>query len=434
MAKGDRKRKQTAADAKMDDFDALASTQSNNTTKSSSSSPNASESLNNNETPVTPKKQAVEGMVNTPSRLFGSPSLLPSPRFSPSIPPNARDILGFVGVVATISQNQARTRNFFTVHLKTGKTDFCKIIISNHKDIKSIRQKFLDAFHNKTAIRAGKLVPGKEVYFFNSYSSISDIDDNELSFGLNDADAVHLSDIDENGTVLSAVGKIKYSGPTEMKEYDKFGKTKTSLMRPCLFSDGVKTVSLSLWGDFVHLVRENTLIQLTSLSSKVINEEICLGTTYSSSICYLTADLDVEFPEQVLSEVDLSTKLITTPVIASVKVDNYWSCKSCQKRLAPSTQGMTSRSSCSKDFKISYLKLHRNLFKVVVFVEFDAPEMTVKLSNNILIDMFGSETLNNIDTEDGMNDLKLKLLNSDFSYEVDVKKKIVMEIVKAEES
>ncbi|XP_066922360.1 uncharacterized protein [Clytia hemisphaerica] len=392
MAKGDRKRKQTAADAKMDDFDALASTQSNNTTKSSSSSPNASESLNNNETPVTPKKQAVEGMVNTPSRLFGSPSLLPSPRFSPSIPPNARDILGFVGVVATISQNQARTRNFFTVHLKTGKTDFCKIIISNHKDIKSIRQKFLDAFHNKTAIRAGKLVPGKEVYFFNSYSSISDIDDNELSFGLNDADAVHLSDIDENGTVLSAVGKIKYSGPTEMKEYDKFGKTKTSLMRPCLFSDGVKTVSLSL------------------------------------------SDLDVEFPEQVLSEVDLSTKLITTPVIASVKVDNYWSCKSCQKRLAPSTQGMTSCSSCSKDFKISYLKLHRNLFKVVVFVEFDAPEMTVKLSNNILIDMFGSETLNNIDTEDGMNDLKLKLLNSDFSYEVDVKKKIVMEIVKAEES
>ena len=81
-------------------------------------------------------------------------------------------------------------------------------------------------------------------------------------------------------------------------------------------------------------VRENTLIQLTSISSKVINEEICLATTYSSSICYLTADLDVEFPEHVLSQDDSSTKLITTPVIASVKVDSYWTCKTCQRRLA----------------------------------------------------------------------------------------------------
>ena len=55
--------------------------------------------------------------------------------------------------------------------------------------------------------------------------------------------------------VLSAVGKVKYSGPSEMKEYEKSGKTKTSLMRPCLFSDGTKTVSLSLWEDFVHLVQ-----------------------------------------------------------------------------------------------------------------------------------------------------------------------------------
>jgi len=75
----------------------------------------------------------------------------------------------------------------------------------------------LDGFHNKTAIRVSRLAPGKEVHFFNTYSSVSDSDE-VLSFGLNDSDAIQLQDLDENGMVVSAVGKIKFIGDPEMKD------------------------------------------------------------------------------------------------------------------------------------------------------------------------------------------------------------------------
>jgi len=41
-----------------------------------------------------------------------------------------------------------------------------------------------------------------------------------LSFGLNDSDAIQLQGLDENGMVVSAVGKIKFIGDPEMKEYE----------------------------------------------------------------------------------------------------------------------------------------------------------------------------------------------------------------------
>ena len=53
-------------------------------------------------------------------------------------------MVGFVGAVARINQNIARTREYFDVHFKVGPTETIRIVISNHKEMKFVRQKFMD--------------------------------------------------------------------------------------------------------------------------------------------------------------------------------------------------------------------------------------------------------------------------------------------------
>ena len=40
--------------------------------------------------------------------------------------------------------------------------------------MKLIRQKFNDAFHDKLPISINKIVAGKDIYFFNAYSDITE--------------------------------------------------------------------------------------------------------------------------------------------------------------------------------------------------------------------------------------------------------------------
>ena len=54
-----------------------------------------------------------------------------------------------------------------------------------------IRQKFIDAFHDKLQMQINKIIPGKDVFFFNAYSYIS-ISNKPLQFDINNADAARL--------------------------------------------------------------------------------------------------------------------------------------------------------------------------------------------------------------------------------------------------
>ena len=62
--------------------------------------------------------------------------------------------------------------------------------------MKIIRQRILDAFHNRTPIIVSKVNPSlkKDVYYFNAYSFIDDVSE-MLTFDINDADAVSLADV-----------------------------------------------------------------------------------------------------------------------------------------------------------------------------------------------------------------------------------------------
>ena len=48
--------------------------------------------------------------------------------------------------------NLNRSREYFTVHRKVNPTEFTKIIVSNHRQSASIRQKFMNLFHDKLPV------------------------------------------------------------------------------------------------------------------------------------------------------------------------------------------------------------------------------------------------------------------------------------------
>jgi len=155
------------------------------------------------------------------------------------------DLTGFVGVVTNVTKNLNRTREYFTVHFKESPTNMRKIIISNHKNSKVIRQKFLDAFHNKAMIQVIQVVAGTEVLFFNAYSEVKEFA-GIPTFDINEADATKLEDVYDEGLVNSVVGKIQFTGEVVNKTYTKGGKQRTDPMRECLISDGTSTVPLTL--------------------------------------------------------------------------------------------------------------------------------------------------------------------------------------------
>lgn len=104
--------------------------------------------------------------------------------------------------------NITRTREYFDVNFKVGPTEIIRILISNHKEIKFMRQKFMDAFHDKMPVMIKKLIKSKDVFFFNAYSGICDIRE-QTAFTLNEADAVQLSDINDEGLVDSIVCHVR---------------------------------------------------------------------------------------------------------------------------------------------------------------------------------------------------------------------------------
>jgi len=127
------------------------------------------------------------------------------------------DLTGFVGVVTNVTKNLNRTREYFTVHFKESPTNMRKIIISNHKNSKVIRQKFLNAFHNKAMIQVIQVVAGTEVLFFNAYSEVKEFA--VLTFDINEADATKLEDVYDEGLVNSVVGKIQFTGDCQQNLY-----------------------------------------------------------------------------------------------------------------------------------------------------------------------------------------------------------------------
>ena len=169
-------------------------------------------------------------------------------------------------------------------------------------------------------------MPGSEILFFNSYSTI---EESEMTIDLNVADATKLSEINDSGLLLSIVGEQPI-----MQTYIKNNKRRTDKMLEALISDGTRTLPITFWADLIDVVPQNTIIQLCNLSSRVFNEDIVLTTNFSSSICFLTETLAVEFEEQPCSSQQVKTdETVCCQFFESLKLESFLTCRFCKKRL-----------------------------------------------------------------------------------------------------
>lgn len=92
---------------------------------------------------------------------------------------------------------------------------------------------------------------GNDVYFFNTYSSIAPA--KEINFDLNDADAIPLENLDNDGLVLSIVGKLKLPKAIVHQPFFRNGKNHVERMQEGLISDGTRTMQITFWWDFVDM-------------------------------------------------------------------------------------------------------------------------------------------------------------------------------------
>lgn len=261
--------------------------------------------------------------------------------------------------------------------------------------MKIIRQKFKDAYFDKSPVVINKVNPGKDIYFFNAYSFISEVS-SQISFGLNDADAVKLSDIGDAGLVTSVVGEIKFTTNEMKQEYVRNGKKKCQRMREGLFSDGTKTLKITVWADMIDDISENKLIQLVNISSKNYNEEISLSTIYSSTICYLTETLDVEFDvaEPASQEaVQGGTEVkVCCPTVESFRMEEIRLCKFCSNKVRIlSGQGMYHCDICNRDMPTSVFERNPNCIRRTLLLDIinEHTAMVVKVYENVLKNHLG---------------------------------------------
>ena len=256
-----------------------------------------------------------------------------------------------------------------------------------HKNFHEVRKEFIAAFHNKEPVIIAKCMPQNNRIFFNVYSEIKQCE-SVFSFNINDADATPLSDIQANGLTTSIVGKLKFKGPIELKQYTtKAGKERRDQMRECYISDGTcSALVITFWADLVGIICEDQLIQISEVYAKDIKDAICLATTVESSVCFLTEDLACSF-DNIEHE---STKDVIECLqsVDSIKnVDLFYSCKSCSRRLdIQSGTGMCS-CKCGRVYSIETIKSSPKCSSACATIEF------INKDNLLLVATFFKEEL-----------------------------------------
>lgn len=276
--------------------------------------------------------------------------------------------------------------------------------------MKSLRQQILDFFHNKEPVCFSKVLPGKEIFFFNAYSAVM-AQSHPLNFNINDAEAVKMEAINDQGLVLSVVGKIKFDSDTVLQTYMKEGKQRTDKMREGLFSDNSRTLKMTIWGDLIDLIKENHLLQICNLSSREYNEKIVMTTNFSTCVCYLTDDMEIWHDTGVATE-DTSSRnssmIICCPKISSIKLSSFKSCKYCRSRLeiVPGS-GLASCPKCKRDFTVEAVESDPLNSQLVANLEVETSNESV---TSVMVTIFGQVLKEYFEDVTDLPKLKLQLL------------------------
>ena len=306
------------------------------------------------------------------------------------------DIVGFVGCVTPIKTNQLKTSQYFSVDIKTSPVNFRRIMISNHKSLRSVRQDFLNYFHHREGVVLKKLTEGTELLFFNNCSELAAQTD-VMNFRLEEADHIDVADIDDSGLVLSVVGKFKFVGEISYKTYERNGRPRTERKLDSLFSDGTSTKKFTLWGDMVDIVKEDKLIQVACCTSKFWDNEIELYSTIGTMLCYLPEDRKIQFDDSRIPEKEqeeLAPEFVKSKRIFGINLDSFLPCRKCKRRLDINVHtGFCYCATCKKEFPTEFVKATQKMTCVAnidILLE-DGEELAATMFQEVIQSVFDSK-------------------------------------------
>lgn len=310
---------------------------------------------------------------------------------------------GFIGGITISKPNQSKSRHYFTVYFKDDVTSIVKVIVTDSEiqALKRKRDQFNNRFRDQLPITLKSIMKGRDAFFFNAYSSIQAAV--SVAFDINEANAIPLKDLNDDGLVLSIVGKCKLTSPIVNQQFFRNGKNKVERMREVLISDGTRSLPITFWGDLVDLLRDNVLIQIVNANTKILHDSIVLNTTYTTGICFLSAELKVTFDEETVvkthSDIEPTMRLCC-PSIESIVLDTFFKCKKCAKKikLVPGT-GILTCTHCHREYLVS--NLQKDIACKELIISFD-----LKTSDRAITASAFVETLNEYFGKDVRNDEK----------------------------
>lgn len=277
---------------------------------------------------------------------------------------------------------------------------FVKVTVSDtNKQFTKIRQQFVAHFHNKEPVIILSCLPLNGRNFYNNYSSVKSCD-SQLEFNLDDSNATRLVDIESNALTGSIVGKIKFHGPVQMKPYTtKAGKSRTDKMKECLISDGTTCLTITFWSDFIDLIAEDQLVQITQVYSKTIGNAITLSTDMTSGICYLTEDLECNFENLDTCALPKNSVECLQQVECIKNFEVYQCCKNCKRRLEIQSGTGLCTCQCGRVFLIDQIKSSaewRNVSATIEFKNRDNIVLQATFFKDTLKALFTDFSLDNI--------------------------------------
>ena len=213
-----------------------------------------------------------------------------------------------------------------------------------------------------------------------------------------------LDEIDEHGSVPSAIGKLKFLGPPTLKSYlDSQSRPKQERIRNAILSDGSKVVSFTAWGDHIDILRENQLIQFCDLNCKMVNDELKFSTNYTSNFCFLTEDLEIDLDSYQTAEEDPQIKVsdsICCPIVEGVRLSSFLACKCCKGKLTiVAGSGLYNCAKCSRGFSVGSVDRDPSTKKFAAYLDVttkDEKPLSLTIHTETLYDFFGDQNENSL--------------------------------------
>ena len=307
------------------------------------------------------------------------------------------------------SKQSSKKNYYFDADIKT-ESAVKKVRIMVNTTTK--RNLFEERCESKTPVKLMGLSVTPQVSFFNTNTGSRIMDVDTIPFKYEAQHPTKVSDINvaDKGSTIDVEGKVRW---LEEKRTIQVGENKiTRNVRDGILADETGAIKVSVWGELLEQINENTTYHLTSLEIRDYLG-VKLTTTSMTSVTKLSTEVKVDWSVHNMERNEIE---LCCPSVDSIKMHEFLQCinSDCKKKVVPflgEKKVRCNNQTCNRTMLVSRCKSITIYELTLTNKENDKQYIATAFDETIkkIIDM-GTEQ----NTEDEIEDSLLELTNVDF--------------------